>query len=63
MLVDPLCRLVARSLEADWNDKLRALAEAHESYERERKLDSQVLSESRRQQLFSLVKTSSGSLL
>jgi DNA invertase Pin-like site-specific DNA recombinase len=56
MLVDPLNRLVARSLEADWNDKLRALAETHDSYEHERQLDQQVLSESRRQQLFSLVK-------
>jgi DNA invertase Pin-like site-specific DNA recombinase len=56
LLVDPLNRLVARSLEADWNDKLRVLAEIHDSYEQERKLDQQVLSESRRQQLFSLAK-------
>jgi len=56
LLVDPLNRLVARSLEADWNEKLRALAEAQDSYDRERQADQQVLSESRRQQLFSLVK-------
>jgi hypothetical protein len=56
MLVDPLNRLVARSLEADWNDKLRVLAETHDSYEHGHQLDQQVLSESRRQQLFSLVK-------
>ena len=31
LLVDPLNRLVARSLEADWNEKLRALAEAEEA--------------------------------
>jgi len=56
MLVDPLNRLVASSLEADWNDKLRALAEAQDSYERERQADQQLLSESQRRQLFSLVK-------
>jgi DNA invertase Pin-like site-specific DNA recombinase len=56
LLVDPLNRLVARSLEADWNEKLRALAEAQDSYDHERQLDQQVLSESRRQQLCSLVK-------
>lgn len=56
LLVDPMNRLVARSLEADWNDKLRALAETQDSYEHEHQLDQQVLSESRRQQLFSLVK-------
>jgi hypothetical protein len=33
-----------------------ALAETHDSYEHERQLDQQVLSESRRQKLFSLVK-------
>jgi hypothetical protein len=56
LLVDPLNRLVARSLEADWNEKLRALAEAEESYERERLADQRLLGESRRQELFSLVK-------
>ncbi|MCZ7663133.1 MAG: recombinase family protein [Thermoleophilia bacterium] len=34
--VDPDNRLVAGSLEADWNQKLRAQAEAQEAYERER---------------------------
>jgi len=56
LLVDPLNRLVARSLEADWNEKLRALAEAEESYERQRLADQQLLGESRRQELSSLVK-------
>src|ERR1019366_9428486 len=32
-------RLVADTLEADWNRKLRALAEAQEEYERQRKAD------------------------
>jgi len=36
MMVDPNNRLVADSLEADWNDKLRILATAREDYERER---------------------------
>jgi len=56
MLVDPLNRLVARSLETNWNEKLRALAEAEDSYDRERLADQQLLGESRRQELFSLVK-------
>jgi DNA invertase Pin-like site-specific DNA recombinase len=56
LLVDPQNRLVARSLETNWNDKLRALAEAEDSYERERQADQQLLGESRRQQLSSLVK-------
>src|SRR6266496_6769558 len=36
MQVDPAHRLVADSLEADWNAKLRALAEAQEDYQRRR---------------------------
>jgi DNA invertase Pin-like site-specific DNA recombinase len=39
MQVDPDNRLVADSLEAEWNHKLRALADAKETYERERELD------------------------
>ena len=34
--VDPDNRLVADSLEADWNEKLRALTEAQEQYEQQR---------------------------
>ena len=34
MQVDPANRLVADSLEADWNGRLRALAEAQEEYQR-----------------------------
>ena len=33
--VDPDNRLVAASLEAEWNAKLRALAEAEQNYERQ----------------------------
>jgi len=36
MLVDPGNRLVADTLEAEWNDKLRALAQAREERERAR---------------------------
>jgi DNA invertase Pin-like site-specific DNA recombinase len=39
MQVDPDNRLVADSLEAEWNDKLRALAQAQESYEQGREAD------------------------
>ena len=37
--VDPANRLVADSLEADWNEKLRALTEAQEQYEQQRRQD------------------------
>ena len=37
MMVDPENRLVADTLEADWNDKLRAVAEAREDRERFRR--------------------------
>lgn len=43
--VDPDNRLVADSLEADWNEKLRALQDAQEDYERQRHADRQVLDE------------------
>jgi DNA invertase Pin-like site-specific DNA recombinase len=36
MMVDPQNRLVADTLEADWNQKLRAVATAQEEYERNR---------------------------
>jgi DNA invertase Pin-like site-specific DNA recombinase len=39
MLVDPNNRLVADTLEREWNDKLRALAKAQEDRERERQND------------------------
>jgi DNA invertase Pin-like site-specific DNA recombinase len=46
--VDPDNRLVADSLEADWNHKLRALAAAQEEYERARAADGRVLDEAQR---------------
>jgi len=52
--VDPDNRLVADSLEADWNQKLRALAEAQEDYERRRQADGVLIDEQRRQQILAL---------
>jgi hypothetical protein len=48
---DPNNRLVADTLEAEWNDKLRALAQAREDRERGRQLDQPVLDDSIRQRL------------
>lgn len=54
MLVDPSNRLVADTLEADWNDKLRALAAAREEYEHARKDDERLLNEAVRDQLVAM---------
>ena len=53
--VDPDNRLVADTLEADWNQKLSALDEAQREYERKRETDRVVLNEEQRATLFSLV--------
>ena len=53
--VDPDNRLVADSLEADWNRKLSALDEAQREYERKREDDRTVLNEEQRSALLSLV--------
>ena len=45
--VDPDNRLVADSLEADWNDKLRALNKAQEDYERKQQADAMLTAEER----------------
>jgi len=52
--VDPDNRLVADSLEADWNNKLRALTEAHEEYERRHKQDARVLTDDQRATILAL---------
>jgi len=52
--VDPENRLVAASLESDWNEKLRALAEAEQHYERQREQDSQISDPEQRQRILSL---------
>jgi DNA invertase Pin-like site-specific DNA recombinase len=54
MKVDPSNRLVADSLEADWNQKLRALNEARESYERQRATDHAVVDHAERNRILHL---------
>src|SRR5947209_1301668 len=51
LLVDPQNRLVADTLEREWNDKLRALAEAREERERARQRHPLVLDEAIGQRL------------
>jgi hypothetical protein len=52
--VDPANRLVADSLEADWNARLRALAQAQEEYERQRVADRGVVDDHDRQRILAL---------
>lgn len=52
--VDPDNRLVADSLEADWNAKLRALSAAQEEYERQSQEETSLLDEERRAKVLSL---------
>jgi hypothetical protein len=52
--VDPDNRLVADSLEADWNDKLRLLTQAQEACERQRAQDRTLLDEQQRAAILSL---------
>jgi DNA invertase Pin-like site-specific DNA recombinase len=54
MLVDPNNRLVADTLEGEWNDKLRALAKAREERERGRKEDQLVLDDAIRKRLMTM---------
>jgi DNA invertase Pin-like site-specific DNA recombinase len=54
MQVDPDNRLVADSLEAEWNDKLRALTEAQETYEQGRKADRVMFDGEKRAQILAL---------
>jgi DNA invertase Pin-like site-specific DNA recombinase len=51
MMVDPGNRLVADSLEGDWNEKLRALANARDERERGRHEDQIVIDEALRERL------------
>lgn len=52
--VDPDNRLVAHALEADWNDKLRALTAAQETYEKASAADSAVVTDAERAELLAL---------
>ena len=54
MRCDPENRLVADSLEADWNHKLRALTEANEEYQRRREQDARILTDEQRAIIVSL---------
>ena len=54
MQVDPNNRLVADSLEADWNEKLRALANAQERYEQQCQADRAVFDEQSKARVLSL---------
>ncbi|MGH7324620.1 MAG: recombinase family protein, partial [Candidatus Rokuibacteriota bacterium] len=52
--VDPDHRLVADALEADWNEKLRALADAHAQYAQQSATDQKQLDDDRRQEILRL---------
>jgi len=54
MRVDPDNRLVADSLEAEWNSKLRTLSETQQNRERQRELDRKVLSDQQRAAILAL---------
>ena len=54
MLVDPNNRLVADTLEREWNEKLRALAETKEERGRARQQDHVVLDDAVRQRLVAM---------
>jgi DNA invertase Pin-like site-specific DNA recombinase len=54
MQVDPANRLVADALEADWNVRLRALAEAQEEYQRRHATDCLIVDDAERQRILAL---------
>jgi len=54
MHVDSANRLVADALEADWNLKLRALADAQQDYQQRRAADRLVVDEQERQRILAL---------
>jgi hypothetical protein len=54
MHVDPANRLVADTLEAEWNSKLRALNEAQQEYERLRQTDHLAVDETQRARIAAL---------
>jgi len=54
MRVDPDNRLVADSLEAEWNAKLRALSEAQEQYVRQREADRVMVDQQQRARILNL---------
>jgi hypothetical protein len=54
MQVDPNNRLVADTLEADWNTKLRAVQQAQEDYQRQKETDAHLLGEEAKKQIITL---------
>ncbi len=54
MQVDPRNRLVADSLEADWNARLRTLREREEEYETQRQADRTLVEDKTRAEILSL---------
>ena len=54
MRVDPNNRLVADTLETQWNDKLRSLTQAKEEYEKQRRLDAQRLTTEQKAKVLAL---------
>lgn len=54
MQVDPANRFVADSLEADWNETLRLLGEAEETYRQQSEQDHKNLSEAQKQEILNL---------
>jgi len=54
MMVDPANRLVADTLESDWNEKLRELAKARDERERARREDRIAIDEAIRERLVAM---------
>jgi DNA invertase Pin-like site-specific DNA recombinase len=54
MQVDPKNRLVADALEADWNERLRALTAAQKQYERQRQADRAAVDQESRSRILAL---------
>jgi DNA invertase Pin-like site-specific DNA recombinase len=55
MSVSPENRLVADTLEAEWNEKLRLLKQTEQAYEQQRKQDPMVVDEDKRADLKALI--------
>jgi DNA invertase Pin-like site-specific DNA recombinase len=56
MQVDPDNRLVADTLEAEWNEKLRHLQDATDYYEKHRRLESEKLQKEQQQEVVKLAR-------
>jgi len=56
MQVDPDNRLVADTLEAEWNEKLRRLQDAKDYYEKNRRIESKKLKKAKQKEVLKLAK-------